>query len=96
MAFLFIQKMLGLNFGLKNNYTDVFRGFPRALQDITPWPLPSTAFQTHYSLIILPQSQTPTASLCTLQKIGEAFSIKKQKVLGRTNRILSFNTPRTA
>jgi hypothetical protein len=37
---------------------EVFRGFPQSLQanarivpQIKPWPLPSTAFPVHYSLI---------------------------------------------
>jgi hypothetical protein len=53
-----------------------------------PRPLPSTSFPIHHSIIIL--------SFNTTQSMILTASINKQEVLGRTNRLPSFDRTRTA
>jgi hypothetical protein len=58
---LSIQEVSGLNLSPETNYADFFHGFPKLLYKnarIVPEngsrPLPSTAFSTYHSQIILP------------------------------------------
>jgi hypothetical protein len=67
-----VWEVPGSNIFLETGYRKVFVGFPRALQtnaemvpQTKPWPLSSTCFPVHYSLISLSFDATQSQPLIT-------------------------------